>query len=96
MSDKQDAINKTNQKLKELGIDKTLDECYDDYCAGNEGMKSYKIIKKYNEDNGGVIGHANPYNIYNKYLYSDRPTTAELIKPIPWRTWPAAEEVQKD
>ena len=60
-------------------------------------MKSYKIIKKYYEDNGIVFGGpANPFHIYNQYLYFDAPLAFAAGSEIPWRSHPAAEEVQKD
>ena len=68
MDDKK-ARELTNQKLKELGINKDLDQVYNEYCDGNK-TKSYKIIEKYNFDRGILFGGtANPFHIYNQYFY---------------------------
>lgn len=59
----EECIKKTNQTLKEIGINKTLDELYDEYCDG----KINKKLKKYLLDNGMI--NCNPYHIYNQYYY---------------------------
>ena len=58
-----ECIKKTNETLKEIGINKTLDSLYDEYCDGKINQK----LKKYLLDNGMI--NLNPYHIYNQYYY---------------------------
>jgi len=58
---------KTREKLVELGIKKSLEKCYEEYCLNKKHLKSYKIIKKYCNEILHV-GSANPYNMGRYYL----------------------------
>ncbi len=69
--DKQYSINETEKILRTLGIDKSLDKCYGEYCDGKKRLTSYKAIEHFNRDHGVVFSVANPYNIYNQFYYYD-------------------------
>ena len=58
---------KTREKLVELGIKKSLEKCYDEYCNNKKHLKSYKVIKKYCNEILHV-GSANPYNMGRYYF----------------------------
>jgi hypothetical protein len=45
---------------------KDLDELYEEYCSGKR-TKAMKWLKEHNAENG--IYSANPYHIYNQFLY---------------------------
>lgn len=63
-------IELTNKKLKELGINKTLNQMYDKYTSvNNPRCKDFKLLKTYL--NGVGITSLNPYHIYNHYYYFD-------------------------
>ena len=52
-------------------------QSYDDYVNNKKHLKSYKAIKKFNEDNGAVdmlftMPPANPYYIYFYYLNDNK------------------------
>lgn len=63
------SIIETEKILKSLGIKKTFEECHDDYFNDRKRMKSYKIIEKFNIDNGIVFCTGNPYHIFNQFYY---------------------------
>ena len=60
-NDKETEIE-TIKKLKELGITKSVDECYDDYINNRKYLKSYKIIQHYIRTNLCIL-EPNPYSI---------------------------------
>ena len=41
----EETIIKTQEKLVELGIEKSLDQCYEEYVDNKKHLKSYKLIK---------------------------------------------------
>ena len=70
------SIQKTEEFFKKNGINKTLDEMYDDYFEEKK-TKEMKWLKNYLKDK--VYGRSpNPYHIYNWfYYYNGIPEWAE-------------------
>ena len=56
------------QKLKDLGINKSLDKMYKIY-ASEEKCKDFIILSNYLKSVGSI--NNNPYNLYNHYFYYD-------------------------
>jgi hypothetical protein len=59
------SIRKTEEFFKKNGINKTLEEMYDEYFC-NKSTKEMKWLKQYLKDK---VGSSNPYHIYNQFYY---------------------------
>ncbi len=62
---KEEALEKTHAWFKKNNINKTLDRLYEEFVE-NKKTKEMKIITNYLKT-GGLS--ANPYHIYNQFLY---------------------------
>ena len=72
----EETIIKTQEKLVELGIEKSLDQCYEEYVDNKKHLKSYKLIKNYIKKE--LHSHqANPYCL-GRY-YCERVKDATII-----------------